>query len=293
MKNGAVRSGAARVYLIPGVLERSDPAEDPAPVVFDSPHSGHQYPRDFGYALPLQRLRSAEDMYVDELFAAAPANGASLLRALFPRSYVDVNRHPLDIDASLLASPWPQPLRPGGKTRNGKGLLRSKAGEEPIYDRKLAVEEVQARLAGYYEPYHETLAAMMAERRQTFGEVWHVNCHSWTPPDTGRDGNPVRHVDFFLGDRDGTTCDGEFTELVAGFLGGLGYAVRVNRLFKGLELVRRHGLPGEGRHSLQIEINRNIYMEPHAYAKAEGYAKLSQDLTGLVAAICDYARARL
>ena len=164
-------------------------------------------------------------------------------------------------------------------------LLRSMAGDDPIYDRKLAVEEVQARLAGYYEPYHETLDAMIAERRQTFGEVWHVNCHSWTPPETGRDGNPVRHVDFFLGDRDGTTCDGEFTELVAGFLGGLGYAVRVNRLFKGLELVRRHGRPREGRHSLQIEINRALYMDERSFEKTQAFEGLKDDLERMVQAL--------
>ena len=279
-----------RTFSLPGVLERIDPETEPLPVVFDSPHSGNRYPSDFDYAVTRDQIRSTEDMHVDELFAAAPRHGATLLRALFPRSYIDLNRGPLDLDESLLAGPWPEPLLPGHKTRNGKGLLRSQAMGRPIYARKLEVAEVQARLNRYYEPYHATLAAIIAERRRDFGAVWHVNCHSWSPPDTGRDGKPVRHVDFFLGDREGTTADTEFTELVAGFLRNLGYEVLVNRLFKGMELVRRHGRPEEGQHSLQIEINREIYMDKHGYHKLDGFAEFRAHMEGLIRRVCEFAR---
>ena len=279
--------------VIPGVLELRLPAGEPIPVVFDSPHSGNEYPADFGFALPLHDLRSAEDMYVDELFASAPARGAALLRALFPRSYVDVNRNPADIDVSLLSQPWPGEVRIGGKTRNGKGLIRAQAQGCPIYGRSLPVSEIKARLARYYEPYHAELAAQVSRLRRTFGAVWHIDCHSWTPPETGRDGLPLRHVDFFLGNRDHTTCGEDFIQFVAEFLVEKGYVARVNRLFKGMELVKRHGKPDSGQYSLQIEINRNLYMGRNTYAKLPGFDHLQMDLDGLISAICQYARANL
>ena len=278
-------------HTVPGVLVRHPPQADPVPVVFDSPHSGAQYPDDFGYAVEFEQLRSTEDMYVDELFGAAPAHGATLLCALFPRSYIDVNRHPLDLDASLLAEPWPEELQPGDKTHNGKGLIRLQAQGEPIYDRKLEVAEVEQRLAGFYNPYHAELAGAIERCKREFGVAWHVNCHSWTPPFSGRDGKPVRHVDFFLGNRDHTTCGADFIHFVQEFLQGFGYVARVNRLFKGMELVRRHGRPEADQHSLQIEINRNIYMDKFHYGKSEGFAALQEHLTGLIETICDYTRA--
>jgi N-formylglutamate amidohydrolase len=286
-------------FLIPGVLARHDPepradgsgARHAVPVVFDSPHSGSEYPGDFDHAVERHALRAAEDMYVDELFGAAPVHGATLLQALFPRSYIDVNRHPLDLDPGLLDGDWPEALRPGGKTRAGKGLIRTQAQDAPIYGRRLAVEEVQARLERYYEPYHEALREVVQGFRARHGVVWHVNCHSWTPPDTGRGGKPVNHVDISLGNRDGTTCDTAFTDHVADLLRAMGYEVRVNRPFRGMECIRRHGRPAQGQHSLQIEINRNLYMDRRSYEKLEGFAVLRANLTRLVASICDYARA--
>lgn len=263
------------------------------PVVFDSPHSGNEYPPDFRYAVSLDVLRSAEDMYVDDLFAAAPGHGAALLCARFPRSYIDVNRRVRDIDPELLRGDWPGELTPGGKSRNGKGLIRSQAKGIPLYGEKLEVDHVLGRIVNYYDPYHTQLDAMISARREACGAVWHVNCHSWTPPTKGRDGGPIRHIDFCLGDRDGTTCDPGFTEFVSDFLTGLGYVVRVNRPFRGMELVRRHGQPHNGLHSLQIEINRNLYMDKHHYGRLEKYEEFQERINQLIAAICAHAEQRL
>ncbi|HKJ00538.1 MAG TPA: N-formylglutamate amidohydrolase [bacterium] len=278
------------VHHIPGVLARHDPDTDAVPVVFDSPHSGAEYPADFGHAVELHALRAAEDMYVDELFGAAPRHGAALLRALFPRSYIDVNRNPVDLDPATLEGEWPGDVRPSGKTRVGKGLIRTRAQGVPIYDRRLGVDEVQARLERYYHPYHDALHDLIATTRAQHGTVWHINCHSWTPPETGRDGRPVNHVDMCLGNRDGTTCGAAFTDYVAELLRKMGYEVRVNRPFRGMEVIKRHGRPDEGQHSLQIEINRNLYMHPRGLHKLEGFAVLQGNLNRLIAAVCDYAR---
>jgi N-formylglutamate deformylase len=271
--------------LIPGVLIRRDPLAPEVPLVFDSPHSGTEYPADFGYACPLSVLRTAEDLHVDELFGAAPEQGATLLAALFPRSYVDVNRDIADLDASLLEAPWPGRLAPSRKTRLGLGLVRRLAKRRiPIYDRQLGVAEVMARIDGYYRPYHAALDEICDRLHRKFGVVWHIDCHSMPSKGSAKssDRPGARRADFVLGDRDGTTCRPELTDLVRRVLVGRGYHVKVNAPYKGVELVRRHGRPSENRHSLQIEVNRALYLDEARLAKTARYGELKADLSHLI-----------
>jgi N-formylglutamate amidohydrolase len=278
--------------IVPDILIRHDPPAEgiePVPVVFDSPHSGAVYPADFAFAAPLSIMRRAEDAFVDELFAAAPRHGASLLAALFPRSYVDPNRHEHDVDPKLLAEPWPHPIVASHHGERGLGVVRRLVrSTTPVYDRRLSVAEVRARIDGYHQPYHRELKLMLDDALERFGAVWHVNCHSMKSSNRGK-----ARADFVLGDRQGTTCEREFTEFVVQTLGNLGYNVALNQPFKGAEIVARHGLPAAGRHSLQIEINRGLYMDEERIEKAAGFDRLKPDIERLIAAIADYARARI
>ena len=283
-------------HRIPGVLFRTSPRQTEVPLVFDSPHSGTDYPDDFDHTCPRHVLRTAEDTYVDELYAAAPAHGATLIGALFPRSYIDTNRHIADIDAALLAEPWPHPLNPGVKTKLGMGLIRRLAVPKlPVYSRKLRVAEVQARIERYYHAYHDELASAADRLHARFAGVWHVNCHSMKSVSNGMaiEGPGVPRADFVLGDRDGTTCAPELTDFVLRFLTRLGYDVRVNNPYKGVELVRRHGRPRENRHSLQIEVNRKLYMDEGTFERNANFPRLKADLDGLVAALAGFARERV
>ncbi|HZS82730.1 MAG TPA: N-formylglutamate amidohydrolase [Stellaceae bacterium] len=278
--------------LVPGVVFRRDPTAPEVPLVFDSPHSGTEYPEDFRFACPLAVLRTNEDTHVDDLYGAAPEHGASLIGALFPRSYIDVNRSPTDIDEALLDAPWPGELDPGEKTRLGMGLVRRLAKPDlPVYDRKLTVAEMQQRIATYYEPYHAMLRSALDRLHRKFGAVWLVNCHSMPARGSrmSSDGPDAVRADFVLGDRDGTTCAPELTDFVARLLRGRGYSVKINDPYKGVEIVRRHGRPGEGRHALQIEVNRALYMDEKTLARSERYAALKADLTHLIAALASFA----
>ncbi len=286
-----MRSIAADIE-IPGVLWRRGPQAAAVPVVLDSPHSGAVYPEEFAYCCPLPVLRRAEDAYVDELFAAAPRHGATLIGALFPRSYVDVNRAPDDLDPSILAAALPPLMTPRPATRVGLVRRHAQPGV-PIYDRKLDPGDVLARIERYHAPYHRVLDETCAALYREFGVVWHVNCHSMPSYGPSRDERQGVYADFVLGDRDGTTCDAEFTNFVAGFLRGLGYDVRINEGYKGVEIVRRQGRPAERRHSLQIEVDRALYMDQKTLEKLPGFDRLKEDLARLVAAIAAFARDRL
>jgi N-formylglutamate deformylase len=279
-------------FHIPGVLWRRDPLAAQLPLVIDSPHSGSLYPEDFAYRCPLEVLRRAEDSYVDELFGAAPEFGATMIAAVFPRSYLDVNRAADDLDPALLSTAWPQhlPLRPATRV----GLVRRYAQPGvPIYDRKLHPDEVLERVERYHAPYHRTLDEACDRLHGEFGAVWHINAHSMPSTGSRAHGRKGEHGDFVIGDRDGTTCAPEFTDFVASVLRGLGYEVHVNDGYKGVELVRRHGRPAERRHSLQIEVDRSLYVDQRTLEKLPGFAAVQGDLARLCEAVGDFVRAQL
>jgi len=271
------------------------PGERHVPLVLDSPHSGTEYPEDFLPGVPLQALRQAEDSYVDELFAHGPAVGATLIAARFPRSYIDPNRSLLDIDATLLEAPWPGPAVATRKTALGIGLIwRVLDSGAPIYARKLGVEEVKRRIVRYHQPYQRAVKDALDAAYDHFGAVWHLNLHSM-PSVSGRiseEGPGKPRADFVLGDRDGTTCDAEFTSTVAESLRSMGYAVKVNDPYKGVELVRAFSDPAAGRHSLQIEVNRRLYMDEASRVKSAGFESLRRDLARLLETVAAYAAER-
>ena len=267
--------------------------EHDVPVVYDSPHSGTVYPPDFDYAVDFAELRRAEDTHVEKLYAAAPLHGATLLAARFPRSYVDANRSLLDVDAELLDSTWPGPINTSKKTGKGIGLVwRLTDTGTPIYTRKLSVAEVQARIASCYAPYHKALREAINAARKHYGAVWHIDCHSMpaTSNVLSEEGPGVARADFVLGDRDGTSCSPGFTQFVATTLRGMGYDVRINDPYKGVELVRAYSDPADQRHSLQIEVNRKLYMNEVTREPNAGFEALQTNLTKLIAAISTYAR---
>lgn len=255
------------------VLRVHGPLQPMQPLVLDSPHSGTVMPPDFGAALDADALRDGEDCFVDALYAPAAQKGIPLLAAQFPRTYLDTNRHAADIDLALLDAPWPGEHRPSGKARLGKALIwRTLDDGRPIYDRRLSVAEVQRRIAHYHRPYHDQLRALLDAAHARFGRVLHLNCHSMNAVagTMGEGGAGQPRADIVLGDRDGSTCSAEITAQVKAFFAGCGYDVKVNDPFKGVELVRAYADPARQRHSLQLEINKRLYMdearrEPNAH----------------------------
>jgi N-formylglutamate deformylase len=269
------------------------PQAPAVPLVCDSPHSGTWYPDDFGHAIARDRLRAGEDTHVDALWQAVPAVGGTLLAAHFPRTYIDPNRTLEDLDPELLDAPWPGPLAPGEKTRLGFGLVwRNLRAGQPIYDRRLTVAEVRQRIDRYYRPYHEALAAAIECSTGQFGAVWHLNLHSM-PNDAYERlqiASPHPLADFVLGDRDGTTCEPAFVDLVERELRGFGYRVARNDPYKGVQLIARIGQPALRRHSLQIEIRRPLYMDEATRERNAGFASLQRDLSALAQTLADYVR---
>ena len=269
-------------------LEIRGPAAAAIPLVLDSPHSGRAFPADFGAAVSEAELREGEDCYVDELYAAAPGMGVPLLAALWPRTYLDPNRHAGDVDLDLIEGAWTGEYRPSGKAKVGKALIwRTLEDGRPIYARRLSAEAIFKRIENFHAPYHRTIQSLLGETHSRFGRVYHINCHSMrsVAGKQSEDGEGRERADFVLGDRDGTTCDPGFTEFVRAALAGMGYRVKVNDPYKGVELVRAYSDPKAGRHSLQVEINKKLYMDEATLARSAGFGILQKNLSVLLTEI--------
>ncbi|WP_158742489.1 N-formylglutamate amidohydrolase [Acidisphaera sp. L21] len=260
--------------------------------MLDSPHSGNTWPEDWHPIAPREALDTAWDAYVAELFAGAPAHGATLLEAHFPRTFIDVNRSRLDIDPAMLDGEWPTELVPTPKSIRGLGLLRRLAlPDVPVYGAPLPVARVQAWIAAYYDTYHAALAAELEAMHAKFDQVWHVDCLSMKSAgnvmntDAGK-----KRPDFVVSDRDGTTADPQTTRFVVETLTQLGFEVTVNTPYKGAELITRHSDPAGGQQSVQIMINRALYLNEATREKGADFTAIQTALDTFVARFAGFIR---
>ena len=243
-----------------------------APIVFNSAHSGRNYPDRFLEMTRLDELsiRQSEDAYVDELFGRAPHLGTPLLRAHFPRAYLDVNREPWELDPAMFAEPLSDRFNTTSpRVAAGLGTLaRVVAENKPIYRERLTIEDARMRIEGIYHPYHAALQKLLSEALASFGVALLIDCHSM--PRITRS-NDKAAPDIVLGDRYGTTCAPGLVDLVETVFTGAGLKVARNRPYAGGFATRTYGRPQHGVHALQIEISRHLYMNEVTLAKHEGF----------------------
>lgn len=255
----------------------------PLPILFASPHSGRIYPDDFGSIQPVAILRRAEDAYVDELVGGAADQGVTVVAALFPRAYLDVNRDETDLDPAIVDSP--EPVQTGEKSKLGIGLVRRVVTPDyPIYDRRLPISAVQRRIELCYRPYHAALSEELGKLEAEGGRTVFVDWHSMKSAGNAAtpDGPGARRPDIVIGDLRGASCSGELTRLVAAHFTQLGFSVSINAPYAGGATLRRYGRPATGVHALQIEMNRALYLDEETVEKTAGVGRLSEAILTLV-----------
>ena len=238
------------------------------PLVFNSPHSGRVYPERFLAMTRLDHLsiRQSEDAWVDELFARAPHLGAPMLRAHFPRAYLDVNREPWELDPTMFVEPLSERFNTTSpRVAAGLGTLaRVVAENKPIYHDRLTLDDARMRIEGIYHPYHAALQKLLREAISAFGVALLIDCHSM--PRITR-ANDKAAPDIVLGDRYGTTCAPGLVDLAETIFSSAGLKVARNRPYAGGFATRTYGRPQHGVHALQIEISRHLYMNEVTLAK--------------------------
>ncbi|WP_432259814.1 N-formylglutamate amidohydrolase [Cupriavidus sp. TMH.W2] len=273
----------------------TEPAGAALPLVVDSPHSGLVHAETLPLAAPPEALLTGWDAYVDQLFAHAPMVGGTLLCAGFPRWMVDVNRARDDIDPALIDGAMPYAVQPSDKAGRGMGVLRRLAlPGVPVYAAPLSPDMAEYLLKTYYDPYHAALAGVLARHHARSGAVWHIDCHSMKSRGNAMNvDNGAERPDVVVSNGDGATCSPAFIDLVAQCLRGFGYRVGINWPYKGAELIRAYADPARGRHSLQIEINRALYMDEARFAPHAGFAVLRGHLDQLLEEVAGHIREAL
>ncbi len=276
-------------------VEVLEPANWTVPFIFASPHSGRRYPADLfeKSCLPLARMRASEDAYVDLLIDDIPSLGAPVLKALFPRLVLDVNRSSSELDPLMFSGKLP----PGAETRSSRVLAgfgvipRLGAEGREIYRRRLDLPEAQNRLDLYYRPYHLALRGLIAESQKRFGCAILIDCHSMpsTMPATMIGASLKSHsskaVDIVLGDRFGHSCANGLTGLAERLFADAGYAVTRNNPYAGGYVAQSYGKPLKGLHVLQIEMSRRLYMDEQRITRHKGFDALRHNLKSIFATL--------
>ena len=281
-------AGASRRQKPPGpmseIQDELDPpfeAHEPAvcrgPVLFNSPHSGRVYPREFLLAsrLDLATLRRSEDLFVDELIAGVVARGHPLVRAHFPRCYVDVNREPYELDPRMFDGRLPSFANTRSmRVAGGLGTVARVVGDaQEIYDQRISVTEALQRIDGLYKPYHRTLRRVFTRLHRDFGAAMLIDCHSMPSATGARDERP--RADLVLGDRYGTSCVPIIAETIEATMREFGYVVSRNKPYAGGFITEHYGNPTAGLHAIQLEINRALYMDERRYQRTSSFGKLA------------------
>lgn len=268
------------------------PAQRSTSVVFASPHSGRDYPASFlkRVVLDASEIRSSEDAFVDQLFAAVPDHGAPLLSARMPRAYLDLNRGPDELDAALIEGLRRRAHNP--RIASGLGVIpRVVANGRQIYRGKITLAEAHARIAGYWRPYHDRLQTLLDESNNGFGQAILIDCHSMPHEALENVGPPgAPRPDVVLGDRFGATASGTIMEQVETAFSAAGLRVARNMPFAGAFIAQHYGRPARGQHAIQVEIDRALYMDEKTLKPHDGFSGFKTVLNEVIAAIAQIGR---
>ncbi len=261
-------------------FEIIEPTQWRGPIVLNSPHSGSVYPRAFLLAsrLDMAILRRSEDSFVDELILGVSRRGFPLMRAHFPRCYVDVNREPYELDPRMFDGRLPSFANTRSmRVAGGLGTVARVVGDaQEIYGQRIPVEDAIRRIEGLYKPYHRALRRLFTRVHRDFGAAMLIDCHSMPSATGSKDERP--RADVVLGDRYGTSCVPVLIETIETILRARGYVVSRNKPYAGGFITEHYGNPAVGLHAVQLEINRALYMDERRFERSAGFAAMAADL---------------
>ncbi|MBN8969064.1 MAG: N-formylglutamate amidohydrolase [Rhizobiales bacterium] len=270
-------------------FEIVEPASWRAPIIFNSPHSGSNYPADFVAAscIDLPALRRSEDSFMDEMIVRLSDRGFPVVRVHFPRCYVDVNREPYELDPRMFDGRLPSFANTRSmRVAGGLGTIPRVVGEgQEIYHHRLDVEDGLRRIDLLYKPYHRALRRLIGRGQQIFGSVILVDCHSM--PSVGVSREEKARPDLVIGDRYGTSCANLIADVVEDTFARLGYSVGRNKPYAGGFITEHYGNPATGMHAIQLELNRAIYMNERTRERGPRFADVVTAFAVLAEALAE------
>lgn len=260
------------------------PKDPVCPIIFESPHDSPNLPQGFSFECDEIYTNQHIDWKIGDLFAPIAENiGAKFLRASMHRSYIDLNRTPRDMHPNFINGNISIMFNEKNwYAQQGQGIIRTLHSykDQTRIAQNPTQQEVINRTKQYWKPYHSILQQQISDTVNRFGTSIHITCHSF-PMRNMIDKDTLKDFTFFLGTSDHQSASPEVLSIISSYLQQQGYGVKENHIFKGVELVQRHGTPNKNRHSLQIEIVREAYMNVNTLELHEGYQKIQDTMAGL------------
>jgi N-formylglutamate amidohydrolase len=255
-------------------FDQYGPRQPQSPAIVSVPHSGRAYPTDLARLTHFGSdcLIPLEDRHADLLTQHVASQGHRLMIARTPRAVIDLNRDETDFDPAMLHPLRRSARQLSAKARSGLGLVPrriAKLGE--IWHSKLSEDELSERVASVHRPYHAALAAAMDAAHSRFGATILIDLHSMPPLPKSIYGQPPQIV---IGDRFGRSCHGRFAARAAGLAEAYGIKTAFNVPYAGGHILDRHGRPDSGRHAIQIEIDRSLYLAENLRDPGPGLARM-------------------
>lgn len=259
------------------------PTVEALPIVVDVPHAGEWIPpvveaeMSVGPRPPKRDL----DLFTDRMWEHAPSVGATLIESKVSRYVIDLNRAADDISAVAVDGAVSVD-EPGYYQERGV-VWRTTTDGTPVIPAPMAQSAYQRRIDTFWRPYHAALREELERIRDEFGFAILVDGHSM--PSLGRTlrRSDNRRADIVPGDLDGTSCNTAVTEVVAAHFRESGYSVRTNDPYKGGWITRHYGNPHHDIHAIQIEVNRDLYMDEKTFrVRPEGLERLAEACLALL-----------
>lgn len=271
---------------MPAPFDQVGPVEPDWPVILSVPHAGRAYPPELSddCRYPADRLLPLEDRLADLLVADAFAAGFSGIVAHTPRAVIDLNRAERDMDPGMLTAPMDLPPILSAKARGGLGLVpRRTSALGDLWRRRFSPREIAERIEQHHRPYHAQIASMMDAAHQRFGMAILLDIHSMPPLQHDLPGNPP-HV--IVGDRFGRTAGAILSEIAGAAFETDGLRVAFNIPYAGGHILERHAAPHKGRHAVQLEIDRRLYLDADLRRAGEGVSRVARLIRQVAEHLC-------
>jgi N-formylglutamate deformylase len=259
------------------------------PLLVTIPHSGERVPSETPWLakLPEVLLMYDVDRYVDRLYEPEIKKlGLHHVKTDWHRYAIDLNRLPDDIDESSVEGH----KNPAGKFARGLHWTITTAGAK-LQPHPMTQALHDELVKKYFEPFHADVRSAMSKLRATAKVIYHLDAHSMPSVGTKEHKDPgERRAEIVISDCNGTSCSGEYRDLVVAAYEQAGFKTRVNWPYIGGRVIETYGRPKDGVHSIQVELNRDLYMdEATKQVKPEMFAdtqmKISKALHGVYASL--------
>lgn len=260
------------------------PSSQTLPIVVDVPHSGEWIPDEVAREMIVkdQVLRRDLDLYVDQIWQDAPSLGATLIASNVSRYVLDLNRASDDVSPKTVKGA--KAIQRPGYYQDRGVVWRTTTDGTPVMASAMTQEAFARRIATFHTPYHAAIEAECARVRAQFGFCILVDGHSM--PSRGRSGHTdpgSRRADIVPGDVEGLSCHASISSLIHDHFRMQGFSVKPNTPYKGGFITRHFGRPNAHIHAIQIEINRELYMNEQTFViKTSGLERLREACAALL-----------